>query len=142
MKHVFVETNWVVEYAAPAHLRGPAALMLAQRAQAGELRIYIPSVCLSEARHPIRKNSNPRSAAKAVRSYLAWAKSEGTLTTEDCETVRRVLGRYENAVLAELEGIENRIGLLRDHPGIEVFPLDDQMLVRAIDLSTENLDLR
>ena len=116
MKHVFVETNWVVEYATPAHLRVPAALTLAQKAQAGELRIYIPSVCLSEARHPIRKKSNPRSPADAVRSYLAWAMADGTLNAEDCGTVRRVLDVYENAVLAELEGVENRLSLLRRQP--------------------------
>src|SRR5437667_413829 len=51
MKHVFVETNWVVAYAAPAHLQLPAALSLAERAAAGELRLYIPSVCLTEARY-------------------------------------------------------------------------------------------
>ncbi|MGD0012092.1 MAG: hypothetical protein ABSE93_26565 [Terriglobia bacterium] len=42
MKHVFVETNWVVEYGAPAHLRPSTALTLAQRAEAGELRLCLP----------------------------------------------------------------------------------------------------
>jgi len=49
---------------------------------------------------------------------------------------------YESAVLTELEGIEKQVGLLRNHPGIEVFPLNDKMLVRAVELSTENLDLK
>lgn len=139
MKHVFVETNWVVPYAAPAHLRVPAALALARRAEAGELRIYIPSVCLTEAQYPIRTKFHPRFAADSVRKYLAWAATEGTLNAEDSGTVRRVLDRYETAVLAELEGLEKRLALLRNHPGIEVFPLGDEMLVRAAELSTQNL---
>ena len=36
MKRVFVETNWVVAYAAPAHLRLPAALTLAEKVERGE----------------------------------------------------------------------------------------------------------
>jgi predicted nucleic acid-binding protein len=142
MKHVFVETNWVVEYGAPAHLRLTAALTLAQRAAAGDLRLYIPSVCLTEARHPIRKKFNPRSSANSVRSYLDWASTEGTLKARDIDTVRRGLDKYETTVLAELNRLEERLGLLRSHPGIEVFPLSEEMLVRAVELSIQNLDLR
>ena len=142
MKHVLVETNWVVEYAKPAHLRLPAALTLARRAEAGELRIYIPSVCLTEARDSIRKKFQPRHPANAVRKYLAWASAEGTLNAEDAATVRRVLDRYEASVLTELDRLDERIGLLRNHLGIEVFPLSDEMLVRAVELSVENLDLK
>jgi hypothetical protein len=141
MKHVFVETNWVVEYGAPAHLRPSTALTLAQRAVAGDLRLYIPSVCLTEARHPIRKKFNPRPPANSVRSYLAWASTEGTLNAEDSATIRRILDGYEATVLAELDRLDERIAFLRSHPGIEVFPLSDEMLVRAVELSIQNLDL-
>ena len=70
MEHVFVETNWVVAYSAPAHLQLPAALTLAQRAEAGELRLHIPSVCLTEARYPIRTKFHPRLPADSLRKYL------------------------------------------------------------------------
>jgi len=73
MPHVFVETNWVVEYAAPAHARVRKAIALAQRAASGEVRLYVPSVCLSEARYPIRTKFHPRRPAEAVRNYMAWA---------------------------------------------------------------------
>ncbi len=142
MKHVFVETNWVVAYAAPAHLRMPAALALAQRAEAGELRIHIPSVCLTEAQNPIRTKFHPRSPADSLRKYLAWAATERTLNSEDFVTVRRVLDQYETAVMAELEGIEKRLATLRNCPGIDVFPLCDEMLVRAAQLAVRNLDLK
>jgi hypothetical protein len=141
MKHVFVETNWVVEYGAPAHLRPSTALTLVHRAAAGDLRLYIPSICLTEARHPIRKNFNPRSPSKSVRRYLSWASTEGILDAADSETVRHLLDKYETTVGAELDRLEERLALLRNHPGIEVFPLSDEMLARAVELSIENLDL-
>jgi hypothetical protein len=142
VKHVFVETNWVVAYAAPAHLRLPAALTLAQRAEARELRLYIPSVCLTEARYPIRTKFHPRTPADSLRKYLAWATTEGTVDAEDCARARRVLDQYENAVLTELDNLDLRLGSLRNHPGVEIFPLSDEMLVRAVDLSTLSMDLK
>jgi hypothetical protein len=141
MKHVFVETTWLVEYGAPVHLGPSTALALAQRAEAGDLRLYLPSVCLTEARHPIRRKFNPRPAADSVRSYLDWASRRGKLKPEDSATIRRLLDGYEAAVLADLDRLEERFALLRSHPGVEVFPLSDEMLVRAVDLSEENLDL-
>jgi hypothetical protein len=66
---------------------------------------------------------------------------EGELNAEDFTTVRRVLARYEATLLAELDRLDERMGLLRNHPGIEVFPLSEEMLVRAVELSIENLDL-
>jgi hypothetical protein len=142
MKHVFVETNWVFEYGAPAHLRPSTALTLAHRAEAGELRLYIPSVCLTEAQHPIRKKFNPRSPSNSLRRYLAWASKQGVLTAVDSETVRHVVDRYEATVLGELDHLEERLELLRNHPGIEIFALSEEMLVRAVELSIQNLDLK
>jgi hypothetical protein len=121
VKHVFVETNWVVAYAAPAHLRLATALALAQRAERGELRLYIPSACLTEARYPIRTKFHPRKPADSSRKYLAWAKSEGTVDAEDSATVRRVLDRYETAVSKELDDLDARLRSLQNHPGVEIF---------------------
>jgi hypothetical protein len=53
-----------------------------------------------------------------------------------------VLDRYEAAVLAELDNLDLRLNLLLHHPGIEVFPLCDEMLVRSVELSTQNMDLK
>jgi hypothetical protein len=63
------------------------------------------------------------------------------LNAEDSETVRRLLDKYETTVGAELDHLAERLALLRNHPGIEVFPLSEEMLVRAVELSIENLDL-
>jgi len=142
MKHVFVETNWVVEYGAPEHLRPPKAVELMERAAKGDLRLYIPSICLTEARHPIRKGFNPRASSDSLRSYLAWASTQGALRVEDSEALRRVLDRYEGTVLAELGHVDERMGFLRKHPAIEVFPLSEEMLAYSLELSLQNLDLK
>jgi len=91
---------------------------------------------------PDPKKFNPRSPANSVRSYLDWASTQGELKAEDSATVRRVLERYEATVQAELDHLDERMGLLRNHTGIEVFPLSEEMLVRAVELSIQNLDLK
>jgi hypothetical protein len=60
--------------------------------------------------------------ADSVRKYLAWATTEGTVDAEDCGTVRRVLDRYEAAVLTELDNLDVRLRLLalRDHGAHDV----------------------
>jgi predicted nucleic acid-binding protein len=140
MKHVFVETNWVFEYGAPAHLRSSVALSLAEKASAGDLRLYIPSICLTEAARAVRK-IDPRKVADDVRKYLSSAGGEGGLGAADSEATRRVLDRYEAAVQAELDRVEDRLGLLLSQPGIEVFALTEDMLVRTTELSVEKLYL-
>ena len=142
MRHVFVETNWVVAYAAPEHLRLREALGLAERARAGELHLYLPSVCLAEARYPIRSKFQPRLPADSVRKYLGWAAAKGKLSSDEATTVRRVLDQYQGSVSAELERLDERLRSLIDHPGIEVFALREDMLARAVELATQNLDLK
>jgi len=142
MKHVFVETNWVVAYAAPEHQRLPAALSLAQRAADGELRLYLPSVCLTEARYPIRSKFHPRLAADPVRAYLKWAVASGRAQSDDVMIVRRVLDQYERTVAAELRDLDERLQSLLTQPGIEVFALRSQMLDRAVELANKDLDLK
>ena len=55
MRHVFVETNWVFAYAAPAHHKRLDAVELLARARANEVRIHLPAPCLTEARPPIMR---------------------------------------------------------------------------------------
>jgi hypothetical protein len=142
MKHVFVETNWVVAYCAPPHARLPAAVELAQRAEEGEVRLYLPSICLTEAIRPIRTRYKPREAADSVRQYLASAHETGKLN-DDYATVRRILDQYQTSVTAYLERLEDQLMKLRVQPGMDVFALNDRMLSRAVELaSTKNLDLK
>jgi len=54
MKDVFVETNWVVDYCAPAHQRVPAAVELLKAANSGDIKLHLPSPCISESRSVTR----------------------------------------------------------------------------------------
>jgi predicted nucleic acid-binding protein len=142
MRNVFVETNWVVACASPKHLRLPAALELAEMAQHGEIRLYLPSICISEAQHPIRSKYQPRAAADSIRKYLAWAMVEQHWDRNEVEIVRRTLDRYESGVAAELDQLKGTLDEFRNRPGIEVFPLDEQMLQRSVELSSQQVNLK
>jgi hypothetical protein len=142
MRHVFVETNWVVDYAAPAHLQLPAAIELADKAAAGQIRLHLPAVCLTEAAQTLRNKFRPRQHADAVRKYLRWAMSQTNVSAGDGQIVRRVLDQYESAISAELDDLENRYAALAALPGVEVFALNSNMLARAVELSTKDLYLK
>jgi hypothetical protein len=137
MKHVFVETNWVVDCAKPAYLRVPLALALAERAQAGELLLHVPAVCFTEARNPIRTKYQPRTTAKTLREYLLWAGRARRATSEEILAVRQVLDQYEAEVSTELGNLDATLEALRMQPGLDVFALNDRMLERAVDLSAK-----
>lgn len=141
-QHVFVETNWIVDCFAPAHLIVPAAVELLNKANAGEIVLHIPGICLSEAPKPMRTKFQPRRHADAIRGYLRWAKEEDKLTTEADNILRQTLDRYESDVLAHLERLEETIALLRKKKGVDVFPLTEQMLEKGLALGPESLDLK
>jgi hypothetical protein len=141
MKHVFVETNWVVDWAGPAHHQVPAAVELYTRAGHGDVTLHIPSVCIHEARHPINRRK-PRHEADAIRSFLPFAIDRGLVTTTQADDMRVVLNKFEAAVSGELGAISQRLTDLRVAPGVDVFALDDEMLERAMVLTTLDLDLQ
>ena len=142
MRHAFVETNWVVAYSAPAHQQVPTAAKLLDDAKAGQLKLYLPALCLTEARHPLRTKYQPRSTADSFRRYLGWATRQGRVNVDAAEIVRVVLDQYETSVSAELDEIDERLTAIARHSGIEVFALSEAMLAKAVELSTMNLDLK
>jgi predicted nucleic acid-binding protein len=121
MKHVFVETNWVVDCCAPAHRRGLAATQLLESARSGTLRLHLPSPCLSEASGVIRKKFQPREA-NTVREYLKWARAGGQVDGGDEQVTRRVLDRFERLVNDDLDRLDDSLSRLRSETGLEVFP--------------------
>ena len=56
--HIFVETNWLFAYAAPAHHQVPAAAELLDRARRGEFTVHMPNICLGEARQAFSRSVN------------------------------------------------------------------------------------
>jgi hypothetical protein len=77
MLHVFVETNWLVDFAAPEYRWAFAAVELHARAARGELKLHLPTISISEARRRYEKDfrsekkptaSGASSPEKGVRS--------------------------------------------------------------------------
>lgn len=89
-KAVLVETNWVVDAIAPAHLQSPQAIQLLERAKAGEFKLYVPAICLTEARETVLRRFTPRSRSEDLRKFVRWARDEGRITVEDAEAAYRV----------------------------------------------------
>jgi hypothetical protein len=141
MKHVFVETNWVVDYCAPAHQRASAAVGLLDLARSNKIQLHLPALCLSEANGAIRKRFQPREA-NALRQYLKWAKANGHLGVNEEQVTRRVLDQFERVVNTDLDNLESRLSALRTEVGLEVFPLSEAMLERSISQVVEKLDLK
>src|SRR5437016_3078940 len=102
MRHVFVETNWVYGYAAPAHHRQLDAVDLLNQARAGRFRLHVPSPCLVEARGAILRRCKPRREAEAIRDFLDRAKAEQSLSADHERMTREVLQRFEQQILVEL----------------------------------------
>jgi len=134
MRNVFVETNWVVAAAAPEHLRLSAAVELMNLARRGEIRLHLPSICLTEAQHPIRSKYQPRGPADTIRKYLAGSAAIQDFDSREIQIVRKVLDRYESRVISELDRLQLTLDELHGTPGIDVFPLDEQMLRRSVEL--------
>jgi len=134
MLHVFVETNWIVAYAAPAHRRIPAARELLARASAGQLTLHVPAFCLVEARKVIRTKFQPRSEADAIRNFVGWAAHERKLPDGDRALVLKVVDMFESHAQAELARLDQTLEQLREAPGVHVFALDERQLELSVDL--------
>jgi hypothetical protein len=142
MRHVFVETNWVVACAAPAHHKIPAALELLDRAATEELKLYLPVVCISEARRPILERFQSRNEADRVRQFLLWARDNKYVEGKDEEAARRVLDQMEGRVKADLEKLDEALENFKGAKGVETFNLSQPMLERCAGLSQAKLDIQ
>ena len=135
MPHVFVETNWLFAYAAPAHHRVAAAAELLDRAARGEFTLHLPNICLGEARQAIRTKCQPRNEANALRRFLSWATPAGSISAEEATATRAVLNKYESNIQQDLDKLDDNLKTLAILPYIDIFGLDDAMLNRATDLA-------
>lgn len=142
MRHVFIESNWVVSYAAPAHNKTYAAVELLKRANAGELQLYLPSICISESRHPIQEKFQARLEADRVRRFLLWGKQNKIIDSTTDEVVRRVLDQMEGLVKKDLERLDQLLRNLRHERGLETFDLTEEMVELCAELCHSGLDLK
>lgn len=141
-KAVLVETNWVVDIIAPAHLQSPQAVQLLQRAQAGEFQLYVPAICLTEARETVPRRFAPRSRSEDLRKFVRWARDEGRVTVEDAKVAFRVFDQFDGLVANELTKVSERLDNLASYPALRVFPLSEPMLERQVSLGAMDLPLK
>jgi hypothetical protein len=141
-KVVLVETNWVVDVAAPAHLQSPQAIQLLRQADAGEFKLYVPAICLVEARETIPRRFTPRSRSEDFRKFVRWARDEGRVSVEDAKAAFRIFDRFDGLVANELTKVSERLDALAKHPGLSVFPLSEPMLERQVSIGAMDLSLK
>ncbi len=139
MRHVFLETNWLVAVAAPAHDRTPAAIDLLDSATKGEIRVYIPACCIAEARKTIRQKFQPKEADR-MRRFLRWAAEVRVLDDVIAEASREMLQKFEGSVTADLRRVTEALREITTAPGIEVIPLDGAVLDMSVDLHFEEIE--
>lgn len=138
MPHVFVETNWLFAYAAPAHHQVADAAELFDRASRGEFTLHLPNICLGEARQAILTKCQPRNEANAIRRFLTWGQPE-KVTKEEADITRVVLDKYVSSIRGDLEQIDHKFRQIASSPFVKVYGLDDAMFDRATALSLAGL---
>jgi predicted nucleic acid-binding protein len=139
---VLVETNWVVDVIAPAHLQSPQAIQLLRRAQAGEFQLYVPAICLTEARETVPRRFTPRSRSEDLRKFVRWARDEEKLRIDDANAAFRVFDLFDGLVANELTKVAERLNDLANEPSLNVFPLSEQMLERQVTIGAMDLSLK
>jgi hypothetical protein len=140
VRHIFVETTWLVAVAAPAHDRIPAALELLDSARDGRVRIYIPECCIAEAKKTIRQKFQPREADR-LRKFVGWAVEQRILDHRAAESARTMLSRFEGRVASELAGLNDRLRDVVNSAGVEVVSLDSAVLDMSVELHFREIDL-
>lgn len=77
-----------------------------------------------------------------MRAYVRWALANGRMTEADAAVVRRTVDAFEQKVRQELTALPETLASLGRQPeAIEIFPLNDDMLERAVILGTTDLNL-
>ncbi|MCG8368384.1 MAG: hypothetical protein MJA27_34255 [Pseudanabaenales cyanobacterium] len=141
-KVVLVETNWVVDVTAPAHLQSPQAIQLLQQADAGEFKLYVPAICLAEARETVPRRFTPRSRSEDLRKFVRWARDEGRVSVKDAKAAFRIFDQFDGLVANELTKVSERLDALAKHPGLNAFPLSEPMLERQVSIGAMELSLK
>ncbi len=131
----------MVDFAAPAYKQVPAAAQLIADAESGKIVLHLPACCLTEARYPILSKNQPK-AATVMRQFLKWGEAQGKIDGTQAVATRRVLDVFEQEVNQQLNNLDQALQGIHQLPGVEVFPLNEQMLRRSAELSLAGLDLK
>ncbi len=139
MRHVFLETNWLIGVAAPSIDRTPAAVDLLEMAKKDQLRIYIPACCIAEARKTIRQKFQPKEADR-FRRYIRWAAEQKAIDDPAAESARKILQSFEGCVTADLAHLNEFLREITTAHGVEIVPLDEKVLDMSVDLHFEEIE--
>jgi hypothetical protein len=134
IRHLFVETNWLHDYAAPAHHKVPAAVTLLERAQRGDFILHIPNVSFAEARQSIQTKCQPVDGP-GIHRYIRWAHKNRELNDEQGEDAHRLAERYVQDIRKELSAVPTILKEVGGFPCVKIFALDDEMLDLANELA-------
>jgi hypothetical protein len=140
VRHVFVETNWLVTLAAPARDPIPAAVELLDSAGRGGIRIYIPGCCIGEAKKTIRQKYQPKEADK-LRSFVEWAFERKHLDQAAADSARALLSSFEGHVRSGLAKLNDKLLDITKAEGVKVLPLDGPVLDTSLALYFKEIEL-
>lgn len=135
-QHVFVETNWVVDLVAPALSRNPGASELLERSRRGELILHVPAIALSEAHKVVRERSL-RANLENLRAFVRDTRDAGGIDEATANSTFDLLSRFQNHIATEKLEAPKRIPALLQERAVDVFPLDEAMLVRSTKIAAE-----
>jgi hypothetical protein len=140
VRHVFVETNWLVTLAVPARDPTPAAIRLLDAAGGGSIRIYIPACCISEAKKTIRVKFQPKEADR-LRSFVQWALEKKHLDEATAQSARTMLSSFEGHVRSGLDTLNDKLLEIAKATGVQVLQLDGPMLEMSLDWYFKEIEL-
>jgi hypothetical protein len=123
-------------------LQSPQAVQLLLRAAAGDFALYVPAICLTEARETVPRRFTPRSRSEDFRKFVRWARDESRVSVEDAQAAFRVFEQFDGLVANELAKVSERLDDLAQHPGLSVFPLSEPMLERQVAIGAMDLALK
>lgn len=133
MRHVFVETNWLHDYAAPAHHKVPDAVTLLERAQRGEFMLH-PNVSFAEARQSIQSKCQPVDGP-GIHRYIRWAHKNGELNEGQAGEAHQLADKYVQSLNKELSAVPSILKGVAGLPCVKMFAFDDEMLDLANQLA-------
>jgi hypothetical protein len=133
-RHLFVETNWLHEYAAPTHHKVPAAVTLLEKAQRGDFILHIPNVSFAEARLSIQTKCQPTDGP-GIHRYIRWAHKNGEMNDSHAEDAHRLAESYVQDIRKELSAVPSILKEVAGLSCVKMFALDDEMLDLANELA-------
>ena len=145
MKYVFVETNWVVDYAAPTYFKVELrdADSLLEQAQAGEFQLQLPSICITESRRAIQTRFATKQAeADKIRAFLRWSRRSQFLDEPVFNKSILAVEKMEVEIERDIASLDQRLQDLASLPGLYVFDVDSECAARCSELSYQGLDLK